>query len=88
MIGAATGPGIELARGVFGTIAVVSLLRIAGKAVAQLLAGVLVGLTCFAMIEQGLKVAFAELPELVLGLCRQIRAIDQLRFEVAHLPTV
>ncbi len=43
---------------------------------------------CFAVDEQILEIALAELPEQGRGMCCHIHAIGQLCLEVTHYPTV
>lgn len=64
--------------------AVEGLLGIPGKAQAQTAAHGGVCFAVFAVLQQGLEVAFAQLPEMVAGLFGHFFAIDQLRLEVAH----
>src|SRR5215207_4783991 len=69
--GAAFGPGIELAGTVFRAKLVVGLMHVARQAAAQLLALPLLLSTRITAVHQLLKIALAELPEQVAGLCGQ-----------------
>ena len=83
-VGAVACPGVKLPGCLIGAVVVVGVLKVGRKALAQLMAGVSMGIAHIAVRDQVLRVTFAKLPVKGGGLFGQWLAIHQLRFVIAE----